>query len=256
MSEQKEPKILVYDIETSPHLIEAWGTYQTDALKVVRESYILCFAYKWLGQKKTHVVALPDFKTYKKDPENDGELVKALHSLFDEADIVIAHNGDKFDQKKSNRRFLMHGLTPPSPFRTVDTLKVARSQFASPSNRLDDLGAHLGLGRKVQHTGKNLWFDCMAGDEKAWDLMKKYNKQDVDLLEAVYNVLVPWAKNHPNVTVYTGEEACPKCSSFNVIKRGIRHTNASSYQRYYCNDCGGWFHEGSAVKGSSTRFRN
>lgn len=247
----EKPRILLYDLETSPYQIEAWGTYQTDALRIVRESYILCVAYKWLGEKTTHVVALPDFKKqYKKDRENDRELIKKLHGLFDEADIIIAHNGDKFDQKRSQGRFLRHKLPPPSPYRSIDTLKVARKYFALPSNRLDSLGEQLGLGRKVQHTGKKLWFDCMDGDMAAWKLMKKYNKQDVDLLEAVYLVMRPWIANHPNLSVWHGQDACPACDSTNLHFKGYRHTQTQTYKRFRCRDCGKWSHDKTRLGGA------
>ena len=58
----------------------------------------MCFSYKWEGQKAAKVIALPDFDLYGEDPENDREVVQALWDLFDEADVVVAHNGDKFDR--------------------------------------------------------------------------------------------------------------------------------------------------------------
>ena len=134
-------KILLYDIETAPNLVHTWGVYEQTALEVVRPWYILCFAYKWLDEKQTHVVSLPDYeKQYKKDPENDYEVVKRLHELFNEADIVIAHNGNNFDQKKVHARFLVHGFDPPINYKQIDTLKEARKHFRFDSNRLNDLG--------------------------------------------------------------------------------------------------------------------
>jgi hypothetical protein len=48
------------------------------------------------------------------------------------------------------------------------------------------LGHFLGIGRKLNHTGKALWLGCMSGDPKSWKKMRRYNQQDVRLLEAVY----------------------------------------------------------------------
>lgn len=239
-SDSTFPKILVYDLETSPFLIEAWGTYDTNALRVLRESYILTFAWKWYGKGKPQCLGLPDFDLYKSEPHNDRELVKKLHSLFSEADILLAHNGDRFDRRKANARFLKHGLTPPAPCQTIDTLKIARKHFQNPSNRLDELGKLLGVGRKVVHTGKHLWFDCIDGDSKAWKTMKKYNRQDVTLLENVYDKLRPWADTHPNLNAYA-LEGCPKCGSDSIQRRGVRVTGVSMYPRYTCNGCGTWF---------------
>jgi len=249
-----KPRILLYDIETTPFLIEAWGTWQTDALKVVRESYILCFAYKWLGEKNAKVVALPDFPNYQREPENDKELCLVLREILDSADIVSGHNSQRFDDKKTNARLLKHGIDPPSPYLTIDTLKAARRRFQNPSNRLDALGDILGVGRKVVHTGKHLWFGCMSGDEKSWRLMKRYNKQDVQLLERVYERLLPWIPNHPNLNTF-GEEACPRCNSQEYERRGFRRTQSAIYRRYQCKGCRGWFSSKSPEKGSQTPYR-
>lgn len=252
----KPPKILIYDIETSPLISYTWGTFKQNVIKVIQESHVLCFAYKWLGDEKTHIVALPQFKgQYKQDPTNDVKLIKKLHSLFDEADIVIAHNGDRFDQRKSKARFLVHGLQPPSPFRSIDTLKVARKHFALHSNKLDALGEVLGVGRKVVHTGFSLWEGCLKGDEKSWQTMMKYNIQDVNLLEAVYYKLQGWIDNHPNLNVYNNTEDCPNCQSTDLEQTGYKFTQAGKYPEYHCNNCGRYSTSKSMVKGSNTDIR-
>jgi uncharacterized protein YprB with RNaseH-like and TPR domain len=163
----------------------------------------------------------------------------------DGADIIIGHNADKFDIRKSNTRFVFHGLKPPSPYKTIDTLKIARKVFKFDSNKLDELGRYLGLGRKIPHTGFHLWHSCMLGDPKAWKVMKKYNARDITLLEDVYYILRPWATNHPNVN--QGEVGCPKCKATNVQKRGFSYTLLRKKQRFQCGNCHGWF-EGPAAK--------
>ena len=123
-------KILYYDIETAPNLSYVWGQYQQDVIEHEREWYMMCVSYRWVPQKRTHVCSLVDFpEAYLEDPENDYHVVKKLWELFEEADIVIAHNGDKFDMRKANARFVKHGLGPPAPVKCGDTLKVARRFF-------------------------------------------------------------------------------------------------------------------------------
>lgn len=229
-------KTLVFDIETAPTLGWVWQLWDTNVIEVESEWYMLCFAYKWLDEKKTHVVKLTDFKKdYKANPENDKKVVEALWKLFDEADVIIAHNGDRFDIRSSNARFLVHGLTPPSPYKTVDTLKVARRHFKFNSNKLDDLGQYLKIGRKIRTGGKDLWMDCLRGDLKAWDRMGKYNIQDVVLLEKLYYKFLPWINNHPIFDI----DSCP-CGSKKLTKQGTRQKGASVYQRYRCTRCGKW----------------
>lgn len=235
---------MLFDIETSPLLGYTWEIYDTNVIEIVQDWYMLSFAVKWLDEKKTRVYTLADFRGYTKDKANDYKLVKKLWDYLSEADLVIAHNGDQFDIKKANARFIAHGLAPPAPNKTVDTLKVARKHFKFTSNKLDDLGNILGVGRKVAHTGKHLWLSCMRGDRKAWKIMAKYNKQDVVLLEKVYLKLRPYMATHPN-NVSFGQ--CPVCQSFQVQKRGSYWSLKRKYQRYQCQSCGHWY-KGELIK--------
>ena len=242
-----KPKILLFDIESAPSLGWVWEKYETNVLDFVNEWYLLCFAAKWLdGKMMTY--ALPDFEGYKPGSENDKKLVKRLWELFDEADILIAHNGDNFDIKKANARFAYYNLPPPSPYKTVDTLKVARRYFNFTSNKLDDLGNHLGYGRKLAHTGFHLWKGCMSGDKKSWKHMVEYNKRDVVLLEKLYLHLRPWIQNHPNTSILAEKpDGCPNCASLNLQRRGWGINKTGRYRSYFCKDCGAWS-QGKSIK--------
>ncbi len=235
-------KILLFDIETAPNLGYVWGKYDQNVIEFESEWYVLCFAYKWLGDKKTHSHGLPQYKLYAKEKDNDYEVIKKMHELFNEADIVIAHNGNKFDIKKINARFLYHGFNPPKPYAQIDTLLVARRYFAFTSNKLNDLAVLLKLGKKAETGGFELWKNCLYGVESAWTKMLKYCKQDVVLLEKVYLKLLPWIKNHPNVGLLEGNiGTCPNCGSTNGEKRGFRYTTSATYQRIQCKDCTAWY---------------
>src|ERR1700676_2529674 len=105
------PKTLLLDIETSPNLGYVWGKYKQDVIRFNKEWYILCFTAKWLGDKKLITCCLPDFTAlYAKDPDNDLGVITHLWKLLDEADIVVAQNGDEFDLKKINARFAVHNM--------------------------------------------------------------------------------------------------------------------------------------------------
>lgn len=238
-----QPRILLYDIETAPPLARVWQKYEADVLWYEEEGYMLCYAYKWLGEAKTHILGLPDFKTYPKQPTNDKLLVQSLYELFEEADVIIAHNGNSFDQRTVNGRFLLYGLNPPAGYKQIDTLKVSRKYFRLQSHKLDDLGNYLGVGRKERTGGIDLWHDVMSGDMKAWARMKRYNKQDVRLLEAVYLKLRPWIDNHPGLNLYGNPHKCPKCGLGPLQARGFRITKTLRYRRFQCQNCGGWSSE-------------
>lgn len=237
-------RIVFLDIENSPSLGYAWGKYEQNIIDFKKDWYLLSFAWKWVGEDIVHVKGLIDYPNYARDKENDKQLAKALWDVLDQADIVIGHNVDRFDIRKINTRFLAHGMPPPSPYKTVDTLKIAKKYFRFDSNHLTDLGRCLGVGRKLAHTGFDLWLGCMGGDVASWRLMKKYNVRDVVLLEKVYYLLRSWAGNHPNVN--KGDVGCPKCGSKEIQKRGFSYTLQTVKQRYQCTDCRGWFE--TAVK--------
>lgn len=208
----------------------------------------MCWSAKWLDDKKVISRALPDYKYDHKKP-CDKKILQDLWNLLDEADVVVAHNGFKFDRRKANARFLIHGMTPPSPYKMVDTLTVARSMFMFTSNKLGDLGHYLGVGSKVDTGGFDLWIDCMDGKKTAWNKMVKYCKNDVVLLEKVYNKLRPYIKNHPNSNIYNQTiNSCPKCSSSDLIKRGYSFLTNGKKQRFKCNNCGGWCTDGRVIK--------
>lgn len=234
------PRIALIDIENAPNTSYTWGKWEQNVIEFEEHWYILSFSVKWLDKKKITTHALPDFQGYEKHKNNDKALVKELWKVFDEADIIIAHNGDRFDIKKANARFAAYDFKPPSPYKSIDTLKVARKHFKFESNKLDDLGQYLNVGRKLPHTGKHLWLGCMRGDEKSWRTMRRYNAQDVALLERVYLRLRPWMTTHPNLNSYTKRITCPKCQSPHVQQRGWNVTATGKRARIHCQSCGGW----------------
>ena len=236
---QDNLKILLLDIENSPNIGYTWGKYEQDVIEFIEEWHMLSFAVKWLGDKKTEVFGLPDFPLYKTDQKSDKELCKALIPYLDQADIIIGHNIDKFDLRKINTRFLVNDIKPPAPYKTVDTLKVAKKYFSLNSNKLNDIGIYLGLGKKVDTGGFDLWKRCLMGDPKAWKTMKTYNKNDVDLLEKIYLKIRPWAYNHPSVSA-TVDCKCNSCGSSKIQLRGFNYSKMGKSQRWQCLDCFSW----------------
>jgi predicted RNA-binding Zn-ribbon protein involved in translation (DUF1610 family)/rRNA-processing protein FCF1 len=216
-----------------------WGKWEQNVIEFKSEWHLLSFSVMWVGERRPTTWALPDFKLYAKDKENDRDLAQKLWEVLNEADLVIAHNGDKFDIRKSNARFLINGFKPPSPYKTIDTLKIAKRNFKFNSNSLNDLAQLLGLGRKHKHTGFELWRKCMEGDLRAWATMKRYNAQDVVLLWKVYMKLRAWHSFHPNIALKKGQvHACPVCGSLNTIPDDWWYIVARRAQRYVCQDCG------------------
>lgn len=236
-----QPKILIFDIETSPNVAYIWNKYEQDALgDFIHERKIISVAWKWFGKAKVESMSIPEFYGYRNPELKNKKLIEKLHSLFCSADVLVAQNGDSFDIKMANAEFVQYGMKPVPKLKTVDTLKVARNKFRFNSNKLDDLGKRLGLGRKMKTGGFQLWVDCLRGSKKAWDKMVKYNKQDVVLLEKIYIKLRPWMTNHPNMNVFDGAQGCPVCRSNKIQARGYGMTVHGRRRRYQCQNCGHW----------------
>ncbi len=245
-------KTVYLDIETAPstgYYFDKWK--ENNIVATIENWYILSYAYKVEGEKTIHCRALPDYPGYKKDKTNDRALLVDLLGLMNDADIIIAHNGDRFDIRKINARILVHNLGIPSPYKTVDTLKVARKYFMFDSNRLDEVSRYLGVGGKLPHLGIKMWKDCMAGDMKMWKMMKEYNKQDIVLLENLYHRVRGWMTNHPNVNLVDAKRgSCPTCGSERLQKRGLATVKGLAgkvitkgprkVQRLQCTECGSW----------------
>lgn len=238
------PVIKVADIETAPIEAQTWGLFDQNIglEQIVRDQCILSYAVKNLGKKQVRYV-----DTFEEDHAyNDLALCQALWQELDEADFIIAHNGKKFDVKKINARFIFHGLPPPSPYIVIDTLLEVRRVAGFTSNKLEYLTGKLcKTHKKLKHghfPGFMLWKEYLLGNPKARAEMKRYNIADITSLEELYMILRPWMLGHPNLTTFVDSDtpACPCCGSKHVEKRGVRHTSVSRYQRYQCNDCGGW----------------
>lgn len=202
--------------------------------QLVNSAETLCWSAKWLGEKEVFFSSLQ--KHSKK------QMLKKIYALLDEADVVVHYNGKKHDIPHLNRGFIELGLPPPSPYKQVDLLETAKRQFKFPSNKLEYVVKALGLGEKFKTSGFELWVGCMRNDPKSWAEMTAYNIQDVIILEKLYINLLPWVTRHANHSLHNkGERVCPRCGSSHVQKRGYTHTLASTFQRYQCKGCGGWF---------------
>jgi hypothetical protein len=228
-------KILFLDIETSPNLAYVWGLWDQNIAinQLVETTEMLCFGARWYGEKKV------TFRSLHHDGKE--EMLKEVHRLLDEADVLVGWNSKAFDSKHLKREFIENDMLPPSPYKEMDLMLTVKAQFKFPSNKLDYVSQKLGVGAKVKHSGFDLWLQCMAGNDKAWKEMKKYQIQDVDLLVSLYEKLKPWITNHPHAALHDGlENGCVVCASPSLQRRGVARTTSGTYQRFQCQSCGKW----------------
>ena len=243
LGDKQAPKVLIFDIETAPILGSVWQLFdQNVALnQIERDWFILSFSAKWLGDAPDKVMYFDQRNA--KDIEDDSKLLAKLWDLLDECDIVISQNGIAFDVKKVNARFIINGFQPPSKYRHIDTLRLAKKYFGFTSNKLEYMTNKLCTKyKKLTHSkfsGFTLWKECLKGNKEAWDSMKEYNMYDVLSLEELYNKLIPWDGETTNFNVYNDslDHVC-KCGSTDFTKSGFHYTNGAKFQRYKCNNCG------------------
>lgn len=234
------PRVLLLDIETAPILGYVWSIWEQNVglNQIKQDWYILSWGAKWLNEPKV----LYQDQRHAKNLENDVKLLKGIWKLLDEADIVITQNGKSFDIKKLNARFIINGMLPPSSFKHIDTLRIAKSKFGFTSNKLEYLSDRLNTKyKKLKHNefaGFELWKECLAGNPAAWKCMEKYNKHDVLSLEELYKRLAPWDSSI-SFDLYTDsvEFRC-NCGSTDIVRNGYAYTSLGKYQRYSCSKCG------------------
>lgn len=233
------PKILVFDIETSPTIAYTWGRFKQNINldQVVQDPIMLTWSAKWLYSTEVMSDAITpnEVKVF-----DDFRIVKSLWNLIDSSDIVIAHFGNFFDIPFLNSRAVINGLPPYSYINAIDTKMVASRNFKFPSNKLDALGEYFGVGKKLK-TSFSLWKGCLRGDQESIDNMEKYNKQDVVLLEEVYLKLRPWIRSHPNLGLYLNSDVsvCSNCASseLELLSEHSYYTQTGIYPTYRCKKC-------------------
>ena len=229
-------KILVLDVETKPAIAYVWRAYDENIGpdQIIDNGGIICYAGKFIGEK--HVQFDADWE-HPNTPQGRKDFLTGLWELLREADAVITYNGDRFDLTKIQGEFALSRLPPMVPPTSIDVLKTVK-KLGLFMNRLAFVGPLFEVGAKVKHEGFNLWKAVMNGDPKAQAKMRKYNIQDIVVLERLYLRLRPFIKNHPHL----GDDAheCGACGSNHVQKRGFRRTKFFKVQRIQCQDCGAW----------------
>lgn len=226
-------RIIFYDIESAPNISYTWGLHKQfiQPGQIVQSQRVICFAAKEYGKDRMH---------YASEVNGHEQMVTKLHRLLADADAICGYNSVNFDNKMMNAEYAKYGLSPLPPSKQLDLYKVVRKNFKLPSNKLEYVAKHFGIGQKVKHAGFDLWIRCMAGEKKAWAEMREYNERDTELLEALYVKLLPWISNHPSHSLDTEALVCTNCGSGKLQRRGYQTSKVGRFGRFQCQDCGHW----------------
>lgn len=231
---------LFFDIETSYCIGWFWNpSYETSISydQVITQAAIICICYKWEGSSKVNYLTW--------DKGDDKAMMAKFYDIINEADEVVAHNGDKFDIRWIRTRFLLAGYKGMPEIKSIDTLKISRSKFKFPSNRLDAIGKYLGFGGKYDTGGIDLWHDVIRKNSRvAMRKMVDYCKRDVELLEKVFLKLEGFSKPKTHIGAFMGGDKCDcqYCGSerTNFVKRRISAAGTVNVGMQ-CQECGKHF---------------
>lgn len=225
----KNLKVLIYDIETSYNIVKSWRIGYNLIINhndIIEERKIICVSYKWLDEDIVYNLQ------WDKD-KDDKFLLEQFIEVLNEADLIVAHNGDNYDLKFIKTRAIKHGLDMLIDYPQFDTLKVAKKKFNFNSNKLDYISAYLGFDNKIK-TEMGLWDDIIFRKcPIAMDKMITYCNKDVELLEKVYNKLVYWEKpvGHAGVLQDKTKQTSPISGGLNLELVKTVTTNRGTIKR-------------------------
>jgi predicted PolB exonuclease-like 3'-5' exonuclease len=180
------PKVLFYDIETSYNIVKSWRVGYNMTIQpedILHERKIICVSYSWLDDDMVYNITWDE-------NQDDKELLITFIDVLNQADLIVAHNGEGYDLPWIRTRALLHDLPMRINYKQFDTLKVARRKFNFNSNKLDYISTFLGFGHKIK-TNMALWDEIILRKcETSLAYMVEYCNKDVLLLEKVYKKLM------------------------------------------------------------------
>lgn len=231
------PNILIFDLETIA------VPFSTGERLRCEDTAVVCFGFKWLGDKKAQCVHSGQFpKDYAKDPFNDKKVLAAAAKEILKADFIVAHYGSGFDKPMLRTRFILNGFDEAAihlgRMKVIDTCIMARGILRIRSSSLKYLLKLFNLGGKMPMEGAD-WTGVMRSNKASIAKMAKYCIQDVEGLAKLYLKIRGFYPGHPNLN-FTKKPACPTCTSTWLVYPVRRWLEGKSeYQRVKCRKCGG-----------------
>ena len=238
-----KPKILFYDIETTP--LKAWiwrcGKQAVRHGQLVdgHDQYnIICITYCWNDDRPAKALH------WDYDEQDSSEMVEKFDQIIRTADVTIGKNSDRFDVKHINTRRMLSGLPglPEWSMYTDDLEKQMRKHFYLPSYSLDYFSELLGFGGKIKMEFSD-WIHIVeqtrGEGKKRFKKMIEYGKKDVEDTRAIWNHCEKHFTPKYNHAA-GGGDVCKHCGSSEIHKNGTRRSGSSIYQSFFCMEHGGY----------------
>jgi len=250
--EKEVIEVIFVDLETSPAKFWGWGTGEqyVDANMLVSgtETKIITAQYKRAIVDKEAKYFIWDFK---KGHGDDGNVVKKITNVINNADIVIGQNIKAFDIKVLQERAKVLRLPPINVDFMMDTLTSSRSSFKSMSHRLDYRSKQYGLGGKIKMQMSD-WIDILEGRTTPEEKMIPYGLKDCTDNETLFWNDLPYV-NLPKATINKilklivgmteskakGASSKPKCLHCERIRKPKFNVTVNEDESIICNNCQG-----------------
>ena len=202
-------RVMVYDIETSRTTAKVWwtGKQYINHKSLQSEPAIISICYKWIGEEKVYTL------TWDKN-QCDKKMLKKFLVAYNNADMVIGQNNDRFDNRWVNARAMKHNLDINTMVKSFDVMKQTKKLFRLPSYSMDYITKYIGVENKMSHEGIIMWDKIEDGnkaEQKEYlQKMVDYNIQDIICTEQMYVKLRKYMGHKVHFGVLNGK---PKYSS-------------------------------------------
>lgn len=151
---------------------------------------ILCAVLKPFTEDnngKVTILRADEYPTWDTTRSCDAPLCRDLYKILQKYDIIVAHNGARFDVPFMMARFLKWGIKWQQP-KIVDPVRLSRRYLKLGSNSLKSVTHHFGIDGKTECLGDE-WmeakFDRGRNNKKAMDYVVDHCVADVDILEKI-----------------------------------------------------------------------
>lgn len=219
-----EPKVIIWDTEFF-HI--NWGADL---------GFLLCMGWKEFGSKKVHLESISKFNdgTWM----DDGPLAERCGEILREADMWVTYNGIKCDVPFLQTRLLLNRKPLLPPVAHKDLIYTVRHKLKLSRNSLLAVQDALELDEKKTPVKLMQWLKTVVKrDKKALEEIEHHCKQDVLVLERVYEEVRPLLLSHPRLFGY---EPCNKCGG-DLLKNKIYFTSSKLPKiTLKCKACGGY----------------
>jgi predicted PolB exonuclease-like 3'-5' exonuclease len=236
----KQPKILIYDIETSRAVVKTWwsGKQYVNGDQIIREPKIITIAWKWFGTDEVYV------DHWSMDKHCDKAMLERFLRDYNLADMIIGQNNDRFDNRWINGRALKYDLDVNTQVRSLDLMKENKRLFRVPGYSMKFINKYLGIKGKLEHEGIKMWDMIEDGslDEQKEYMQKMidYNRQDIIATEEMYLRIRKYIGTPTHIGKFMGGSKydCPTCGSTHVEPKRITYTSAGTLQHImHCTEC-------------------